>query len=244
MRYVLPFIVLLMLISCKENGQKKPVTEAKNENTMTERFTPVSWLHNTNIYEVNLRQYTTEGTFNAFAQQLPRLRQMGVETLWFMPITPIAEKNRKGSMGSYYACSDYTSINPEFGTLDDFKALVKQAHGMGFKVIIDWVANHTAWDHPWTESHPEFYTRDSLGNFVPPVADWSDVIDLDYGNPELRRAMIEALAKGDEVVLGGGILGRVSKLGDSIVHVEVAGNVELQVQRPSIVQVLPKGTFK
>ncbi|MCB0775698.1 MAG: 1,4-alpha-glucan branching protein, partial [Chitinophagaceae bacterium] len=144
---------------------------------MTERFTPVSWLHNTNIYEVNLRQYTTEGTFNAFAQHLTRLRDMGVETLWFMPITPIAEKNRKGSMGSYYACSDYTSINPEFGTLDDFKALVKQAHGMGFKVIIDWVANHTGWDHIWTKEHPEYYLMDSATNDFQIASGMDDIIE-------------------------------------------------------------------
>ena len=100
---------------------------------MTNRFKPVEWSHNTNIYEVNLRQYTAEGTFNAFANYLPSLKEMGVKTLWFMPITPIAQKKMKGSLGSYYACSDYTSINPEFGSIDDFKNLVKQAHEMGFK---------------------------------------------------------------------------------------------------------------
>src|SRR6476620_10435751 len=97
------------------------------------------WINNTNIYEVNLRQYTEEGTFAAFSTHLPRLKDMGVETLWFMPVTPISEKEKKGSMGSYYACSDYTSVNPEFGTLGDFKKLVAQAQSMGFKVIIDWV---------------------------------------------------------------------------------------------------------
>src|SRR5438270_12994282 len=101
------------------------------------------WIDRTNIYEVNLRQYSAEGSFTAFAPALPRLKDMGIETLWFMPITPISEKNKKGSMGSYYACSDYTAVNPEFGTLEDFKNLVQKAHDFGFKVILDWVANHT-----------------------------------------------------------------------------------------------------
>ena len=108
-----------------------------------------SWSYNTNIYEVNIRQYTPEGTFAAFAKNLPRLRDMGVETLWFMPITPISERDRLGSLGSYYAIKDYTAINPEFGTLDDFKNLVDEAHDLGFKIIIDFVADHTGNDHPW-----------------------------------------------------------------------------------------------
>ena len=119
-----------------------------------------------NIYEVNLRQYTKEGSFNAFAQHLPRLKEMGVQILWFMPITPISQKKMKGTMGSYYACSDYTSINSEFGTLHDFKNLVDYAHKLEFKVIIDWVANHTGWDHVWTKEHPEWYEKvEATGEF-------------------------------------------------------------------------------
>ncbi|TAD85421.1 MAG: 1,4-alpha-glucan branching protein, partial [Bacteroidetes bacterium] len=95
---------------------------------MAEHFTPVAWAHSTNIYAVNLRQYTPEGSFAAFAEHLPRLRDMGVEVLWFMPITPIATEGRLGSLGSYYACADYTSCNPEYGTVADFKQLVVQAH--------------------------------------------------------------------------------------------------------------------
>jgi alpha-amylase len=155
-------------------------------------FSAAPWVHNTNVYEVNLRQYTNEGTFKAFSKELPRLRAMGVETLWFMPITPIAQKNKKGSMGSPYACSDYTSINPEFGTLDDFKELVAQAHGLGFKVIIDWVANHTGWDHVWTKSHPEYFQKDSTGNFKI-ASGMDDIIELDFTNRKLREAMIEAM---------------------------------------------------
>lgn len=154
---------------------------------------PVEWAHTTNIYEVNVRQYTKDGTFNAFAKELPRLKDMGVETLWFMPITPIAQKNKKGSMGSPYACSDYTAINPEFGTLDDFRNLIKQAHSMGFKVIIDWVANHTGWDHRWTKEHPDYYEKDTATNDFKIASGMDDIIELNYSNPALRKAMIEAM---------------------------------------------------
>ncbi|MFL5808347.1 MAG: alpha-amylase family glycosyl hydrolase [Flavisolibacter sp.] len=150
------------------------------------------WIYTTNIYEVNVRQFTEKGTFKAFAQHLPRLRSMGVETLWFMPVTPISEKEKKGTMGSYYACSDYTSINPEFGTMQDFKNLVKQAHKLGFMVIIDWVANHTGWDHVWTMEHPDWYEKDKNGNFKK-ASGMDDIIELDYTNADMRRAMIEAM---------------------------------------------------
>ena len=160
---------------------------------MTASSKTVAWAHTTNIYEVNVRQYTKEGTFNAFVKELPRLKDMGVQTIWFMPITPIAQKNKKGSMGSPYACSDYTAINPEFGTLDDFKKLVKQAHGMGFKVIIDWVANHTGWDHIWTMDHPDYFLKDTATNDFKRASGMDDIIELDYKNPALRKAMIEAM---------------------------------------------------
>jgi alpha-amylase len=156
-------------------------------------FKTVDWAHSTNIYEVNIRQYTGEGDFNSFAKELPRLRDMGVQTIWFMPITPISKQNRKGELGSYYACSDYRAINPEFGTLDDFKNLVKQAHALGFKVIVDWVANHTGWDHVWTLSNPEFFEKNEQGGFRPPFPEWEDTIHLNYKNKELRREMIESL---------------------------------------------------
>ena len=164
-----------------------------NPQKMISRFQPVEWAHTTNVYEVNVRQYTPEGTFNAFANELPRLKEMGVQTLWFMPITPIAQKKMKGIMGSYYACSDYTSINPEFGTLDDFKKLVKQAHAMGFKVIIDWVANHTGWDHKWTTEHPEYFEKDTATNDFKIASGMDDIIELDFTNPVLRKAMIDAM---------------------------------------------------
>ena len=156
-------------------------------------FKPVQWAHNTNIYEVNLRQYTAEGTFNAFASHLPRLKDMGVETLWLMPIQPIGIMNRKGTLGSYYSISDYVSVNPEYGTMEDFGLLMKQTHELGFKIIIDWVANHTAWDHVWTRSDPDFFSKDENGNFRPPYPDWADVIHLNYNNRRLWSAMIDAM---------------------------------------------------
>jgi alpha-amylase len=152
----------------------------------------MNWFDATNIYEVNIRQYTPEGTFNAFVQHLARLKDMEVETLWFMPVTSISKKNMKGSLGSYYACSDYTSINPEFGNLNDFKKLVSIAHDLGFKVIIDWVANHTGWDHVWTKEHPEWYKRDQNGDFNK-ASGMDDIIELDYSNQEMRKEMIKSM---------------------------------------------------
>jgi alpha-amylase len=159
---------------------------------MYKRFTPVKWISGSNIYEINVRQYTTEGTFNAFAEHLPRLRDMGIEVLWFMPVTPISKEVRQGSLGSYYACSDYTAINPEFGTIEDFKSLVQKAHELGFKVIIDWVANHTGWDHVWTKTHPEYFKRNEAGKFYD-TNGWHDVIDLNFYDHNLRRDMIAAM---------------------------------------------------
>ncbi|NWG29307.1 MAG: alpha-glucosidase C-terminal domain-containing protein [Ignavibacteriaceae bacterium] len=156
-------------------------------------FAPPEWSYDKAIYEVNLRQYTEEGNIKAFEKHLPRLKELGADILWFMPIHPIGEKNRKGTLGSYYSVKDYTAVNPEFGTLDEFKSLVKMIHKMGMYVIIDWVANHTAWDNRWIEEHPDFYIQDSLGNIIPPNPDWTDVADLNYDNKELWKEMIDAL---------------------------------------------------
>ena len=137
----------------------------------------VAWSRNANIYEVNIRQYTKEGTFNAFAAHLPRLRKMGIDILWLMPVHPIGEKNRKGPLGSYYAVRDYKGINPDYGSMDDFKRLVQQAHGLGMRVIIDWVANHTAFDNPWTVEHADWYLKNEKGEIYP-------VTDLEGAEPE------------------------------------------------------------
>jgi glycosidase len=159
---------------------------------MNFRFEPVRWSLNTNVYEVNLRQYTAAGTFQAFGKELPRLKDMGVQTLWFMPIQPIGTQKRLGTLGSYYSISNYTETNPEFGTISDFKSLVKKAHDLKLRVIIDWVANHTSWDHVWTTTHPEYYKRNAQNEFYD-NNNWSDVIDLNYYDYAMRKSMITAM---------------------------------------------------
>ncbi len=160
--------------------------------TTSYAFTPLPFVKSTNIYEVNVRQYTPEGTFKAFAKHLPRLKEMGVKTLWFMPIQPIGSINRKGSLGSYYSIKNYKEINSEFGNLQDFKNVVNEAHSLGIKVIIDWVANHTAWDNPWVAEHPEYYHKDSNGKMHSPY-DWADVVQVDTASEALHNAHIEAM---------------------------------------------------
>lgn len=189
MKKLLLLLVLtaIIILSACNDDQSDVV---KNE----EGFNHPEWSYNLSIYEVNVRQYTKEGTFKAFEEHLPRLKEMGVGILWFMPIHPIGEVNRKGTLGSYYSVKDFEDVNPEFGTLDDFKSLVKKIHELGMYVIIDWVANHSAWDNKLVNEHPEFYMKDSTGNFMPPEGtDWSDVIDFDYSNKELWRYMNNAM---------------------------------------------------
>ena len=162
----------------------------------------VAWSRNANIYEVNIRQFTKDGTIKAFATHLPRLKKMGVDILWIMPVQPIGVKNRKGGLGSYYAVRDYTAVNPEFGTLDDFKAMTAQAHKLGMRVILDWVANHTAWDNAWVEQHNDWYKKNAKGEVFPVTFQegggepeyWTDVIALDYTKPALWKGMTEAMA--------------------------------------------------
>lgn len=165
---------------------------ADTQQQFTSKFKAPQWAANANIYEVNVRQYTPEGTLKAFRSHLPRLARMGVSILWFMPLTPISIQNRKGSLGSYYACCDHTAIHPEYGSMDDFRVLVEQAHALGIKVLVDIVANHTGWDHTWTKTHPEYYKTNDEGEFFDSHG-WADVIDLDYENQGLRKEMIAAM---------------------------------------------------
>jgi glycosidase len=185
-------LILLVLTGILVGCQNKPATKKVVEETKAEK--PLEWSRNANIYEVNIRQYTPEGTLNAFAKHMPRLKEMGVDILWLMPVFPISEKNRKGSMGSYYAVADYQAVNTEFGTMDDLKNLVKQAHDMDMKVILDWVANHTGWDNVVMADHKDWYTQNEKGEIViPEGTDWSDTADLNYENQEMRKYMIESL---------------------------------------------------
>ena len=150
------------------------------------------WIMQGNIYEVNIRQYTRGGTLKSFSSHLDRLKAMGVQTLWFMPLNPISVEGRKGSLGSYYAVSDYTAINPEFGTMADWISLVKEIHQKGMKVIIDWVPNHTGADNRWLTEHPDFFVKDSTGKAAV-AKDWSDTRQLDYKNPVMEDSMIAAM---------------------------------------------------
>jgi glycosidase len=151
-------------------------------------------LADTVIYEMYLRSFTPEGTFRAAIPRLDEVRRLGVTTIWLMPIHPVGEERRKGALGSPYSIRDYTATNPEFGTLEDFRALVDAIHARGMTVLIDLVANHTAWDHHWVEQHPEWYQKGPDGQIThPPGTDWVDVAQLDFSNPEVRAAMRQAM---------------------------------------------------
>ena len=188
-------VLALLLVGCNTPTKEDPRHQAAPADLFANPALP-DWAKNANIYEVNIRQYTPEGTLTAFARHLPRLEEMGVDILWFMPIYPISETKRKGPMGSYYAISDYTAVNPQMGTLAEFRDLVVDIHDRGMRVLLDWVPNHTGWDHHWISEHPDFYTRDADGNIIDPINPetgeswgWTDVADLNYDNPAMREAM-------------------------------------------------------
>ena len=178
MKRILYFLILAALaLGCA----KKPAAPERN------------WVDTAVVYELNTRQFTPEGTFDAARQQLPRLKTLGVDIIWLMPIYPIGELERKGSLGSYYAIRDYCDVNPEFGTLKDFNVFLAEAHDLGFKVILDWVANHTSPDHPWvTEKPADWYYRDSLGHTIVEY-DWTDIAKLNYDTPEVGEAMRDCM---------------------------------------------------
>lgn len=177
--------VMISVVSCR---QKPAVT---GNSTLIQVRHP-EWSKNLSIYEVNVRQFTPEGTFAALEAHLPRLKELGADILWIMPVHPIGELNRKGTLGSYYAVKDYKAVNPAYGTDQDFKRFVKKAHELGLYVIIDWVANHSAWDNALVTEHPEWYVKDSTGKMVSPF-DWTDVVKFDYAVPEMREYMLGAL---------------------------------------------------
>jgi alpha-amylase len=179
------FTLSILSISAQKTGGIKPIKD-----------NPSKWYSQSNIYEVNLRQYSVSGSINDFAKHLPRLKKMGVEILWFMPITPIGVEGRKMTeqeLGSYYAVKNYKAFSSEFGTMAQWKTFVKKAHANGFKVITDWVPNHSSPDNHWITSHPDFYVKDSNGVIIPPNPDWTDTRKLNYDNRELRDSMIDAM---------------------------------------------------
>jgi glycosidase len=188
--------ILLLFTNCNTK-EKENKSTGNNSPYIPKPYVELKhpeWSKNATIYEVNVRQFTPEGTFKAFEPHLQRLKDMGIDIIWLMPIHPIGVKNRKGTLGSEYSVKDYYGVNPEFGTLDDFKALVKKIHDMGMHVIIDWVANHSAWDNKLATEHPDWYTKTIEGNFQPtPWYDWDDVIDFDYDQPGLRKSMTDVM---------------------------------------------------
>ncbi|MCQ2350496.1 MAG: alpha-amylase family glycosyl hydrolase [Paludibacteraceae bacterium] len=175
----------LAATSCAGNDQ--------NESEMRHATEKPEWAADAVIYEVNWRQATEDSKLTTFTEQnLPKLKELGVDILWFMPINPISELNRKGELGSYYASQNYTEINPEMGTIEDFKNMVSTAHSMGIKVIIDWVANHTGCDNVWFNEHPDWYARNDEGELIQDWG-WTDTYKLNYDNAEMRAAMIDAM---------------------------------------------------
>lgn len=169
---------------------------------------PPAWTRDRTLYQVNLRQFTPEGTLRAFEAHLPRLVDLGVGILWFMPIHPIGQVRRKGTLGSYYAVRDYGAVNPEHGTHRDFARMVRKCHALDLRVLLDWVPNHTAWDHPWIRQHPEWYARGEDGAIRPPVPGWTDVAQLDYG-PEIgiRESYAQLPRRADRRALRGDMAG-------------------------------------
>jgi glycosidase len=202
-------IFFLIILSACNSSVKTNQEIDFNKSEMT-------WLNQATIYEVNLRQYTSDGTINSFKKKLPKLKELGIDILWFMPIQPIGIKNRKAVgdsfvedfpnpdykkyWGSPYSISDYKQVNPRYGTLSEFKELTKLCHELDIKVVLDWVANHTAWDNPWIIDHPEWYTHDSSGKITDPIGEdgkswgWTDVADLNYDNDKMRKAMTDAMS--------------------------------------------------
>lgn len=198
-QFILLMLLLMFIASCKKEKQtsvSEQLDMLEKQELANTSLAPISneIMEHAVIYEANIRQYSPEGTFKAFTKDIPVLKELGVRILWLMPIYPISKTKSKGSLGSYYAVSDYTKINPEFGTLDDFKNLIKTAHENEIYVVLDWVANHTGWDHHWIKEHPDFYTKDKEGNITHTVGtDWTDVADLNYENQEMRSEMLNAM---------------------------------------------------
>jgi alpha-amylase len=203
--------ILLLFVSCKNEVKDSAIDK---EESTTETIAPMSIdiMETAIIYEANIRQYSPEGSFDEFTKDIPQLKQLGVKVIWLMPIFPISETKRKAFgdkfasdiedpeerkkyLGSYYAVTDFTKINPEFGTIEDFRELIKTAHDNGIYVILDWVPNHTGWDHEWLQTNPDFYTQNDKGEVIHPEGtDWTDVADLNYDNQDMRKEMIEDMS--------------------------------------------------
>ncbi len=188
-QYLLIVIVLslgLLMASCIGDESKK------EETAVVLSYENPAWSKDAVLYELNVRQFSDEGTFNAVEDRVDDLAELGVDVIWFMPIHPIGEVNRKGPLGSYYSIKDFRDVNPEFGTIDDFTSLVNSIHDAGMYVMMDWVPNHSSWDNHLAEEHPDWYVKDSTGTFVSPY-DWTDVIQFDWSSEGLQEYMMDAL---------------------------------------------------
>ena len=184
-----------------ENGAKTPSVASSTDST-AQRETPIptpEWTKNATIYEVNVRQFSAKGDLKSVETQLPRLKELGVDVVWLMPIYPIGSEKKKGKLGSPYAVADFKKVNPAYGTFENLKQLVQRAHDLGMRVILDYVPNHTAWDHPWVKQHPDWYTLVN-GKMTAPLdekgkpTNWDDVVDLNFDNPDMRAALIDAMS--------------------------------------------------
>ena len=204
-------IITALLLTCCNKSK----TQSDNSSISTYKEIEHSDMQSAVIYEVNIRQYSEAGTFNEFSKDIPELKKLGVKIIWVMPIFPISKTKRKATggdfaylikddkkrnkmLGSYYAVSDYTKVNPEFGNINDFREMVKTIHENDMFIILDWVPNHTGWDHQWLDSNPEFYTQNETGEIIDPINPdtgeswgWADVADLNYENKNMRKEMIE-----------------------------------------------------
>ena len=212
-KIALLLIVIIGFVSCKKENKTDIKTEEAPMETLN-KVTP-EMMENGVIYEANIRQYSEEGSFDAFTKDIPEIKKLGVKVIWLMPIFPISETKRKATggdfahliedeaerakmLGSYYAVTDYTKVNPEFGTIEDFRELVKAAQENDIHIILDWVPNHTGWDHVWIKEHPEYYTQNKNGEIIDPTNPdtgeswgWADVADLNYDNQDMRKEMID-----------------------------------------------------
>ena len=193
-------LLSLLILSCQNQSEiaRKPQVKTIEDTP----FLPINEeiISKAVLYEANIRQYSVEGSFNAFAEDLPKLKKMGVKIIWLMPINPISTSKSKGPLGSYYAVSNYTKVNPEFGTLKDFKSLVNKAHQLGMYVILDWVPGHTGWDHVWIKENSDYYLKNRKGEIIDPIDfrtgksfGWTDVADLNYKNMQMREALRKAM---------------------------------------------------
>ena len=190
----------LLILSCHSGSEEARKPEVSNFQVKPIEPITKNIISQSVLYEANIRQYSNEGTFNAFANDLPIIKKLGVKILWLMPINPISTTKSKGPLGSYYAVSDYTKVNPEFGSLEDFKNLVDKAHELGIYVILDWVPGHTGWDHHWITEKSDYYLKNKKGEIIDPIDfrtgksfGWTDVADLNYNNTKMREELREAM---------------------------------------------------